>query len=63
LSLILALAYSFLGLQWEGLIAMIRMAKHNNPGKAGKYPETREGLLALEELDLSNCKLTGIAPT
>ena len=39
---------------------MIKMAKHNNPIKAGKYPETREGLLALEELDLSDCSLTGI---
>jgi hypothetical protein len=42
---------------------MIKMAKHNNPSKADKYPETREELLALEELDLSNCKLTGITLT
>jgi hypothetical protein len=42
---------------------MVKMAKLNNPSKAGKYPETREGLLALEELDLSGCKLTGSALT
>jgi hypothetical protein len=48
-------------LQWDELIAMVKMAKLNNSSKAGKYPETREGLLALEELDLSGCNLTGSA--
>ena len=42
---------------------MVTMAKFNNPNNAGKYPETREGLLALEALDLSDCKLTGSALT
>ena len=40
---------------------MIKMAKLNNPSTAGKYPETKVGLLALEELDLSGCSLTGRA--
>jgi hypothetical protein len=48
------------GLQWEELLAMVKLAERNNPLKAGTYPETREGLLALKELDLGNRKLTGL---
>jgi hypothetical protein len=61
LNFIFALICSSTGLQWEELIAIIKMAKRNNPSGAGAYPETREGLLALERLDIDGCKLSGIA--
>jgi hypothetical protein len=57
------LSLSCFVLQWQELFAIVKQAKRNNPGKAGKYPETREGLLALEELYLRDCKLTGIVLT
>jgi hypothetical protein len=41
--------------QWHlPILDLVRRA-----GKADKYPTTKLGLLALEKLDLSRCKLTG----
>jgi hypothetical protein len=57
------LSLSCFVLQWQELFAIIKQAKRNNSGKAWKYPETRKGLLALQELDLDSCKLTGIVLT